>query len=70
MASAMHDSIAMLGVPVEDALRMASPNPAKFVKLDDRLGRRLPGYRADLVLLDRDLSFTGTGIRGVSSSNT
>jgi N-acetylglucosamine-6-phosphate deacetylase len=24
--------------------------------LDDRLGRLLPGYRADLVLLDRDLS--------------
>ena len=34
--SAMRNSITMLGVPVEEALRMASLNPAKFLELDDR----------------------------------
>ena len=66
----MRDSIAMLGVPVEEVLRMASLNPAKFLKLDERLGRQLPGYLAELVLLDRDLSVTGSLVSGVSSSNT
>jgi N-acetylglucosamine-6-phosphate deacetylase len=69
MASAMRNSITMLGVSVEEALRMASLNPAKFLKLDDRLGRLMSGYRADLVLLDRDLSVMNTWVAGVRSSN-
>jgi N-acetylglucosamine-6-phosphate deacetylase len=60
MASAMRNSITMLGVPVGEALRMASLNPAKFLKLDDRLGRLMPGYRADLVLLDQNFSVMDT----------
>jgi N-acetylglucosamine-6-phosphate deacetylase len=69
MASAMRNSIKMLGVSVEEALRMASLNPAKFLKLDDRLGRLMPGYRADLVLLDRNLSVIDTWVAGVGSSS-
>ena len=65
----MRDSIAMLGVPVEEVLRMASLNPAKFLKLDERLGRQLPGYLAELVLLDRDLSVMDTWVAGVGSSH-
>jgi N-acetylglucosamine-6-phosphate deacetylase len=50
-------------------LRMASLNPAKFLKLDDRLGRLMPGYRADMVLLDRNLSVIDTWVAGVCSSS-
>ncbi len=34
------------------ALRMASTIPADFLGLGDRLGRLLPGYEAEIVLLD------------------
>jgi N-acetylglucosamine-6-phosphate deacetylase len=37
--------------------------------LDDRLGQLLPGYRADLVLLDRNLSVIDTWVAGVGSSS-
>ena len=39
-------------IPPELALRMASTTPAEFVGLGHKLGKLLPGYQADLVLLD------------------
>jgi N-acetylglucosamine-6-phosphate deacetylase len=65
MASAMRNSITMLGVSVEEALNMASLSPAKLLKLDDRLGRVLPGYQADLVLLDQNFFVMHTWVAGV-----
>jgi N-acetylglucosamine-6-phosphate deacetylase len=44
--------VALLGVPLTDALRFASAEPAAFLGLDDTLGRIAPGYRADLVAFD------------------
>jgi imidazolonepropionase-like amidohydrolase len=40
------------GMPEEDALKAITLNPAKILKLDDRLGSLDPGKDADLVLLD------------------
>jgi N-acetylglucosamine-6-phosphate deacetylase len=68
MASALRNSIDLLGLTLEEALRMASLNPAKFLKLDDRFGRLLPGYRADLVLLDRNLAVIPTWVAGLESA--
>jgi adenine deaminase len=47
--SMVRDAVA-LGVPPEDALVMASLNPAAYHGLD-RLGAIAPGYRADVLLL-------------------
>jgi N-acetylglucosamine-6-phosphate deacetylase len=52
MASAVRNCVTLLGVPLTDALRFASANPAVFLGVDDRLGRLAPGYRADMVALD------------------
>jgi N-acetylglucosamine-6-phosphate deacetylase len=47
-------NVVHLGVPVSQALRMASTVPARLLGLRD-LGVIAPGARADLVLLDRRL---------------
>jgi N-acetylglucosamine-6-phosphate deacetylase len=52
MATAVRNCVRLLGAPLEQALRFASLNPARFLGLDDRLGRIAPGCRADLVAID------------------
>lgn len=66
MASAVRNAMAMLGLPLEEAARMASLYPARFLRLDGERGRIAPGYRADLVLLDDALEVAGTWIDGRS----
>jgi len=56
--------VAMLGVPLEEAARMASAYPAEFLGIGDRYGRIAPGYHADLVVLDGDLQVVDTWIGG------
>ncbi|WP_363799569.1 N-acetylglucosamine-6-phosphate deacetylase [Lysobacter firmicutimachus] len=65
MASAVRNSVRRLGLPLDEACRMASAYPADFLGLGDELGRIAPGYRADLVALDEDLQVTGTWIGGL-----
>jgi N-acetylglucosamine-6-phosphate deacetylase len=65
MASAVRNSVSMLGVTLEDAVRMASAWPAQFLGLGDELGRIAAGYRANLVLLGADLQVRNTWIDGV-----
>ena len=52
MAGAVHNCVHVLRVPLEDALRFASRNPAEFIGLGHLLGGLRPGYRADVVALD------------------
>ena len=56
-----------LGVPLADALTMATLTPARLLGLDDRIGRLAPGLRADLVHLTEALDVAGvwTGGRGL-----
>jgi N-acetylglucosamine-6-phosphate deacetylase len=56
-----------LGVPLEEALRMASLYPAAFLKLDHRLGRIARGFLANLVHLDDRLEVRQTWLAGRSS---
>ena len=67
MATAVRNSVSMLGLGVERALRMASTYPAAFMRLGDR-GLIAPGLRADLVLLTEALEVRGTWIGGVWAS--
>jgi N-acetylglucosamine-6-phosphate deacetylase len=67
MASAVKNCVDMLGVPLEQAARMASAYPAEFLGLGGELGRIAPGYRANLVLCDERLQVLETWIDGRSS---
>jgi N-acetylglucosamine-6-phosphate deacetylase len=64
MASAVSNCVHMLGLPLEEALAMASLHPAEFLRLDDHFGRLAQGYRADLVLLGQDLEVLNTWVGG------
>lgn len=54
-----------LGVPLGDALRMLTLNPARLLGLEGKKGVLVPGADADLVLLDDQLRVTGVLTAGV-----
>lgn len=54
-----------LGVSLQDALRMASTNPAQSIGLGREYGTVALGYNADLVLLDDKLRVEKTFVGGV-----
>ena len=64
MATAVRNTVRLLGQPLAEAARMASTYPAQFLNVDDRLGHIAEGYQADLVLLDDALQVRGTWIAG------
>lgn len=64
MATAVRNTVRLLGLPLEEAVRMASAYPAQFLGIGDRYGRIAPGHAADLVLLDDDVRVRATWIAG------
>jgi N-acetylglucosamine-6-phosphate deacetylase len=63
MASAVRNAVSMLGLRLDEALRMASANPAEFLGLSD-VGRLSHGQRANLVRLDNNGHARDTWIDG------
>ena len=68
MDEAVRYCVKELGVPLEEALRMASLYPAAFLRLHKHYGRIAPGYHASLVHLDDALTVRRTWIDGVASA--
>ncbi len=64
MAAAVRNTIEMLHLSLEEALRMASLYPAAFLGLDNELGRIAPNYRTNFTLLNDKLEVTSTWISG------
>jgi N-acetylglucosamine-6-phosphate deacetylase len=64
MDAAVRHCIERLGLEPGAALRMASLNPASFLRCDHELGRIAPGYLASLVHLGDDLQVKSTWIDG------
>jgi N-acetylglucosamine-6-phosphate deacetylase len=65
MATAVKNCVHLLGVPLRDALRLASLNPATVIGLEHLLGKLACGYRADLVAFDpNDMAVLGTWVAG------
>lgn len=62
MASAVRNTVHLLGLPLEEALRMATLYPAQFLRLEHERGAIAEGLRADLVALDEDLRVVETWI--------
>ncbi|HEX5954287.1 MAG TPA: N-acetylglucosamine-6-phosphate deacetylase [Rhodanobacteraceae bacterium] len=64
MVDAVRNTVEMLGVPLEEAVRMASTYPADFLGLGATHGRIEAGFRADFTVVDRDLRVMETWIGG------
>lgn len=64
MAQALRNTMDMLGLDIVAASRMASGNPARFLKLQDSTGAIAPGLAADLVHLDDARHVRATWIAG------
>lgn len=68
MASAVRNCVQLLGLPLDEACRMASQYPAEFLGIGGERGRIAPGYRADLVLLDSEVCVRRSWIGGVADA--
>ncbi|QIG79689.1 amidohydrolase family protein [Stakelama tenebrarum] len=55
------------GFTVPQAIRIATSNGAEALGFDDRIGRIVQGYEADLVLIDGDLARDASAIRDVDT---
>ncbi len=53
------------GIPLEDAIRMATESPAKVMNCFDKVGSLEEGKDADIVLMNKELDITGVWARGV-----
>src|SRR6202790_1092848 len=60
-------NIVNLGVPLADALRMLTLNPATLLGIEFKKGSLRPGADADILLLDEALNVTQTWTRGQSN---
>jgi N-acetylglucosamine-6-phosphate deacetylase len=68
MATTVRNAVELLGLEISEAARMASQYPAEFLGLGSELGRIAPGYRANLVLVDADITVVDTWIDGLTQS--
>ncbi|MFJ6024614.1 N-acetylglucosamine-6-phosphate deacetylase [Brevundimonas sp. NPDC092305] len=67
MASAVRNARGQLGLPLEDAVAMASTWPAEFLGMMDH-GRIAEGCVASLLVIDDDLRILGSWINGRSDA--
>lgn len=59
MATAVRNCIQKIGIPKDEALRMASTYPAEFLGIQDKLGKIEIGYLADMVILNNQIVVKG-----------
>jgi N-acetylglucosamine-6-phosphate deacetylase len=69
MASAVRNTVQLLGLPLEEAARMASAYPAAWLGLEQQQGQLVAGQRADFAVLDDALTVRETWLGGVRYPN-
>ncbi|MFA6944331.1 MAG: N-acetylglucosamine-6-phosphate deacetylase [Pedobacter sp.] len=64
MLKAVENCVFKVGIPLEEALRMASTYPAQLMK-DHERGLLKAGYRADIIIFNKDLQHHSTYLSGI-----
>jgi N-acetylglucosamine-6-phosphate deacetylase len=64
MASAVRNCVQKIGIPLDEALRMASTYTAEAIGLSDTLGKIKPGYMANMVMFNNQLVVQGLVTHG------
>lgn len=67
MKDSLKNMMKFTGIHLEEAVKLASENPAKQLKVFNRKGSIAAGKDADLVVLDENLDISMTFCRGISS---
>jgi len=64
MMKAVKNCVENISISQEEALRMASSYPAELMNINDK-GKILPGYKADLVVFDKDYNIEQVFVEGI-----
>lgn len=64
LRDAVYNMIYKKNVPIHEAVRMASLNPAKAIGVDDKKGSIEVGKDADLILFDREINILASMVGG------
>jgi N-acetylglucosamine-6-phosphate deacetylase len=67
MDAAVRNAVRLMGLSVEEAVALATANPARVLGIQERKGAIAAGMDADLVVLDEQLAVRATLIGGVWS---
>ncbi|HBG26934.1 MAG: N-acetylglucosamine-6-phosphate deacetylase [Planctomycetes bacterium GWF2_41_51] len=67
MDTAVRNAVSMLNIDLPLAVKMASTNPARVLKVDNHKGKIAEGYDADFVLMNDKFKVLQTWINGNSS---
>ena len=70
MIDAVRNCVELLGLPLDEAARMAATYPADFLGLGKTHGRIARGYRADFTLIDDGFQVQETWIGGLCQSKS
>lgn len=65
LVQAVQNCVKHCGIALNDAIKMASAQPAKLMGLSDKVGSLSVGSRADLLLLDADLQLRKVFVDGL-----
>ncbi len=57
-------SLVSFGIPLEDAVKTASINPARVIRAEDKIGSIAKGKQADLLIVDSSLALKAVILRG------
>lgn len=64
LKEAVYNMVTYMQVPINEAVKMASLNPAKAIKVDEEIGSIEIGKKADLILFDRDININKVFLGG------
>lgn len=64
MDRCVRNIVKFVGLSIQDAVKMATINPAKVIGVDDKKGSLTKGKDADIVVLDEDLNVVMTVVGG------
>lgn len=60
MDKCVRNMVQLVGVPIADAVKMATLNPAKIINTEKKLGSLVKGKKADIAVFNRDLQMKMT----------
>lgn len=69
MIEAVKNCVEMVGIALDEAVRMATLYPARAMGVSQKLGAIKKGYVANLVVFDRDFNIKSTFVHGENSVN-